>query len=117
MYKNLLFIRSIKLIIGQIKVNISNNIFDEAGEIHGFSKDEILEIKKMLGKLKTEDKEGVEINKYVKTKLNLSSGLLDQFSTYLNEIKKFSERYLLSPTSFGYYYLKKEILYLEGWKK
>ncbi len=91
-------------------MNISNNTFNDAKEIHGFNKNEILEIKKTLGKLKTEDSDGEKINSYVKTKLNLSSGLLDQFSAYLNDIKKFSENYLLSPTSSNFTYLKTEIL-------
>lgn len=91
-------------------MNIANNSFNNTKEIHGFSKDEIIEIKTMLEKFKTEDKDGDKIDYYVKAKLNLSSGLLDHFSIYINEIKIFFEHYLLSPKSSGHSYLKKEIL-------
>ncbi len=96
--------------MGQIKLNFSNNTFDETREILSFGKDEILEIKDTLGKLKVEDGGEDKIDTYVKSKLNLSIELLDQYSTYLKDITNFTEHYLLSTTSSDFFYLKTEIL-------
>ncbi len=91
-------------------MNFSNNTFDETREILSFNKDEILEIKDTLGKLKVEDGGEDKIDTYVKSKLNLSIELLDQYSTYLKDITNFTEHYLLSTTSSDFFYLKTEIL-------
>ena len=91
-------------------MNFSHNTFDDTREILGFSKDEILEIKDTLGKLKAEDGGEDKIDNFVKSKVNLSNELLDQYSTYLKDITNFTEHYFLSTTSSDFFYLKTEIL-------
>ena len=91
-------------------MNFSNNTFNNTREISGFSKDEVLEIKKTLAKLIAQDDTETEINTYISSKLHISSELLDKYSTYLKEINNFTETYLLSNTDKGYFYLKTEIL-------
>ena len=98
------------LITGRFKLNFSNNTFNDTREIHGFSKDEILEIKEMLGKFKSEGADGIKINEYLRSKLHLSSEILDKYSSYLENLKSFIKNYLISTEGSKYYYLKSEIM-------
>jgi len=98
------------LITGRFKLNFSNNTFKGAREIHGFTKDEILEIKKMLGKFKSEESDATEIDEYLRSKLYLSSEMLDQYSSYLENLKDFINNYVLSAESSNYFYLKNEVM-------
>jgi len=98
------------LITGRFKLNFSNNTFNDTKEIHGFSKDEILEIKEMLGKFKSEGADGIKINEYLRSKLHLSSEILDKYSSYLENLKSFTKNYLISTEGSKYYYLKSEIM-------
>ncbi|MFW9878973.1 MAG: hypothetical protein ACFFG0_38330, partial [Candidatus Thorarchaeota archaeon] len=90
--------------------NFSNNKFNDIREIHGFAKDEIIKIKETIGKLKSEDPEGVKLNTYLKSKLHISNEILNQYSYYLGEVEVFTQDYLLSVENFDYFYLKSEIL-------
>jgi len=91
-------------------LNFSNNTFNDTREIHGFTKDEITEVKKMVAKLKTEDTEGTKLNNYLKSKLHLSTEIFNQYSSYLKDLKTFTYRYLLSTENTDHFYLKSEIL-------
>jgi len=95
---------------GRIMLNFSNNTFNDTREIHGFTKDEITEVKKMVAKLKTEDTEGTKLNNYLKSKLHLSTEIFNQYSSYLKDLKTFTYRYLLSTENTDHFYLKSEIL-------
>ena len=75
------------LITGRFKLNFSNNTFNDTREIHGFSKDEILEIKEKLGKFKSEGADGIKINEYLRSKLHLSSEVLVKYSSYFENLK------------------------------
>ncbi|MFX1317034.1 MAG: hypothetical protein ACFE9T_14320 [Promethearchaeota archaeon] len=94
-------------------MNLFNNSFDDTKEIIGFSKEELLEIKKTLKKFESENTEESEIENYIKSKLNLSTQILDSYSNYLNDLKVFLNQYLLkvreSESNTNYYYLKSEI--------
>ncbi len=98
------------LITGRFKLNFSNNTFNGAREIHGFTKDEILEIKKMLGKFKSEETDATEIDEYLRSKLYLSSERLDQYSSYLESLKEFINTYVLSAESSNYFFLKNGVM-------
>jgi len=98
------------LITGRFKLNISNNTFNDTREIHGFTKDEILEIKETLSKFKSEGTDDIKINEYLRTKLHISSELLDKYSNYLENIRNFTKNYLLPTDGSKYYYLKSEIM-------
>ena len=98
------------LITSRSKLNFSNNTFNGAREVHGFTKDEILEVKKMLGKFKSEETDATEIDEYLRSKLYLSSEMLDQYSSYLENLKDFINNYVLSAESSNYFYLKNEVM-------
>ncbi len=98
------------LITGRFKLNFSNNAFNDTREIHGFSKDEILEIKEMLGKFKSEGADGIKINEYLRSKLHLSSEIFVKYSSYLENLKSFTKNYLISTQGTKYCYLKSEIM-------
>ncbi len=91
-------------------MNFSDNKFNDIREIHGFTKDEILEIKKMVVKLKSEDSEGIKLDDYLKSKLLLSTEIYEHFSSYIKDLKNFAESYLLSTEKSEYFYLKNEVL-------
>lgn len=98
------------LISGKITLNFLNNSFSNIRELQGFTKDEILEIKKTITKLKPEDPDGTKTDEYLKLKLRLSSELINQYSDYLKAIKDFTENYLLISENSNFFYLKNEIL-------
>jgi len=91
-------------------VNFSNNKFNDIREIHGLTKDEIIEIKDLVAKLKSEDSEGTKIEDYLKSKLQLSTELYTHYASYLEDLKNFIKTYLLSTESLDYFYLKNELL-------
>jgi len=91
-------------------VNFSNNKFNNIREIHGLTKDEIIEIKDLVAKLKSEDSEGTKIEDYLKSKLQLSTELYTHYASYLEDLKNFIKTYLLSTESLDYFYLKNELL-------
>ena len=95
---------------GKIVLNFSNNTFNDTREIHGFTKDEIVEIKETVTKLKSEDTEGTKLNGYLKSKLHLSTEIFNQYASYLKDLKTFTYRYLLSTENTDHFYLKSEIL-------
>ncbi|MFX1380024.1 MAG: hypothetical protein ACFFA4_13115 [Promethearchaeota archaeon] len=91
-------------------MNFSNNSFNDLRDIHGFTKDEILEIKEMVAKPKSGDSEFFNIEDYLKSKLHLATGIYENYSNYINYLKNFSDRYLLSTRNSDYFYLKSEVL-------
>ncbi|MFX1502697.1 MAG: hypothetical protein ACFFDH_17180, partial [Promethearchaeota archaeon] len=95
---------------GKIKLNFSNNTFNDMREIHEFTKDEIIEVKEMVVKLKSEDADDIKINDYLTSKLNLSNENFIQYSSYLKDLKEFASNYLLSTDSSDYFYLRNEVL-------
>ncbi len=90
-------------------MNFSDNKFNDIREIHSFKKDEILEIKKEVLKLKSEDSEAVRLNEYLTSKLHLSGNIYDNYSNYIEDLKSFADKYLLSTDSSEYFYLKSEV--------
>ncbi len=95
---------------GRIKLNFSNNAFNDKREIHGFTKDEIMEIKQKIVKLRSENADEKEVNEYLASKLNLPTELVDQYRNYLDALKDFINYYLLSKESSVYFHLKTEVL-------
>ncbi|UCD02481.1 MAG: hypothetical protein JSV23_05580 [Promethearchaeota archaeon] len=91
-------------------MNFSDNTFGETREIRAFTKEEILEIKATLNKFKSGNTEDSVIDNYLKSKLYLSSDIFDTYSNYLEDLKDFTESYLLSIIKSNYFYLKTEIL-------
>lgn len=95
---------------GRFKLNFSNNTFNDKREIHGFTKDEIMEIKQKIVKLRAENADEKTVNEYLTSKLYLSTELVDQYRNYLEALKNFANYYLLSKDSSVYFYLKTEVL-------
>ncbi|MFX1328572.1 MAG: hypothetical protein ACFE91_10620 [Promethearchaeota archaeon] len=91
-------------------MKFSSNEFYETKGIHGFTKDEILEIKDKLTKFKLQNVENSEIHSYLKSKLHISSGLLEKYSKYLKSLNLFTENYLIVQNNKDFYYLKYELL-------
>jgi len=97
-------------------LNLFNNVFDGTREISGFTKEELLEIKKKLANFETENAGESEIEEYVKSKLQLSTPILDLYSNYLNELKVFLDLYMLnseeliSNGKLNFYHLKSKIV-------
>ncbi len=91
-------------------MNFSNNTFNTPREIHGFTKDDILQIKEMLNKFKSEEADDIKINEYLRSKLYLSSEILDRYSRYLENLKTFTKSYLISTKGSKYYFLKSEVM-------
>ncbi len=82
-------------------MNFSNNTFNDTREIHGFTKNEILEIKENLMNLKSEGAEDTKVNDYIKSKLQLSSITLELYSKYIENLKNFIGIYLKPLVSSG----------------
>jgi hypothetical protein len=91
-------------------LNFSNNKFNDTREIHGFTKDEILKIKEMVGKLKSEDNSSVKIEEYLKSKLHISPELYEKYSEYIENLQNYTENYLLSAQNSDYFYVKNELI-------
>ncbi|MGB5912348.1 MAG: hypothetical protein WBH31_14235, partial [Promethearchaeia archaeon] len=82
-----------------------NNTFNDIREIKGFKKDEILQIKTQISKLKTDK---LELDKFIKSKFNAE--ILDLYKPYIDNIKNFIELYLiLESKNIFYLNLKNEI--------
>lgn len=98
-------------------LNFSNNTFNDIKEIKSFTKEEILKIKKTIQQFKSDNVEDIEVKNYIKSKLKISPEFLDLYSNYLNELKYFTESYLLSsensdlPLNSYFYHIKTEILH------
>ena len=95
-------------------MKLYNNVFKDVREINGFSKDELLEVKKVLEKFQTEKAEQEQINDFLNTKFSYE--ILDNYSTFIIEIRNFRDLFLINqelnepfnPTE--YCYLKSEII-------
>ncbi len=73
-------------------MKLVDNLFNGIREIKGFTKDELLEIKRNLTKFKSEKSDQNEINDFLKGKF--SSEAIDLYTSYINEIKDFVEQFL-----------------------
>ncbi|MFX1391328.1 MAG: hypothetical protein ACFE9Z_14780 [Promethearchaeota archaeon] len=95
-------------------MNLTDNTYNDTGEVKTFTKDEILEIKNTLTKLKSRNADESEITEYIESKLNLSSMVLDSYSIYLEEITNFLDIYIINSeteiNSKDYYHIKTGIL-------
>jgi len=85
-----------------------SNTFNEIQEIHGYTKDEILEIKTTISKLISEKPESIELEDFVKSKINYE--LISKYSDYIKQIKNFINQMLLSQPVSYFFFLKTEIL-------
>ncbi|MFX1558687.1 MAG: hypothetical protein ACFFC9_15655, partial [Promethearchaeota archaeon] len=73
-------------------MKLTDNIFNEIREIKGFSKEDILEIKRTIEKPKTEKPDSLDIDDFLKTKF--SKEILDFYLSYFEEIRNFYDVYL-----------------------
>jgi len=95
-------------------LKLINNDYANVREINGFNKDEILDIKKTLTKLRTERADKEEIDNYLDSMF--SSDILLKYSDYIHEIKEFIDNYLIiavdnqNKNYFNYYNLKSGVL-------
>jgi hypothetical protein len=95
-------------------LNLTDNSFNGTGAIESFSKEEIIDIKNTLTKLKLRNVEDSGIKEFIDSKLKVPSAILDMYSAYLNKIKTFLNSYLINLeseiNSFSYFHLKSGIL-------
>lgn len=96
-------------------LNLFNNVSDITKEISGFTKEELLEIKKKLAKFESENAGESEIEEFIKSKLKISTPILDLFSNYLNELNIFVDLLLtfeesMSNGKLNFYHLKSKII-------
>ncbi|MFX0025379.1 MAG: RING finger domain-containing protein [Candidatus Hermodarchaeota archaeon] len=82
-----------------------NNTFNDAREIKGFTKDEILQIKNQISKLNSDK---LELDKFINS--NFKAEILDLYNQYIENIRQFIELYLVSESEDSFYLnLKNEI--------
>ncbi len=81
---------------GAFNLRLINNNFNDIEEINGFSKEELIDIKRKLTKLNLDKADQTEIEGYLSEKF--SSEIIEFYSNYLNEIKTFIFENLLSTT-------------------
>jgi len=74
-------------------LKITDNVFNDVREILGFSKENILEIKRIIDKFRAEKSDQTEIDDFLKIKF--SREFLDSYSNYLEYIRNFADLYLL----------------------
>ena len=74
-------------------MKITDNVFNDVREILGFSKENILDIKRIIDKFRAEKSDQTEIDDFLKTKF--SREILDSYSNYIEEIRNFADLYLL----------------------
>ena len=84
-----------------------NNKFNDNREIKGFTKDEILDVKRNLTRFKEGNIEESEINDYLKKKFHLQHH--EFYHEYLTKIEQFIDDYLLRTPRNLYYNLKSEL--------
>ena len=77
-------------------------------EIKGYSKDEILNVKKKLTTIKSELVDSDEIDEFLKSEFKIN--VFNSYLKYYNDIKIFSESYLFSSSKRDSVSLKQEIL-------
>ncbi|MHA1982360.1 MAG: hypothetical protein ACTSXN_14875 [Promethearchaeota archaeon] len=84
-----------------------NNKFNDNREIKGFTKDEILDVKRKLTRFKQGNVEESEINDYLKILFHLQHQ--EFYQEYLTKIEQFVDDYLLRSSRNLYINLKSEI--------
>lgn len=84
-----------------------NNTFEGYREVKGYSKAEILNIKKKLTTIKSEKVNSHEIDEFLESEFEID--VFNSYSEYYNEIKRFSESYLFSGSKRDNFSLKQEI--------
>ncbi len=84
-----------------------NNKFNDTREILGFTKDEILEVRRTLTQLKERNVEESEFNDYLKKQFHLQH--YEFYREYLTKIEQFVDEYLLRSSKDLYFNLKSEI--------
>jgi len=94
-------------------LKLINNIFSNIREIKGFTKEEIIEVKKTFEKFNSQNLDKSEIDNYLKERFPFQ--IIEDYSKYIEELIIFSQNYLLkSDSAFkderNYYELKAGIL-------
>ncbi len=77
-------------------------------EVKGYSKVEILNVKKKLTTIKSEQIDSDGIDEFLKSEFKID--VFNSYSEYYTEIKKFSESYLFPSSDREYFSLKLEII-------
>ncbi len=88
-------------------MRLFSNTFKGYREVKGYSKDEILNVKKKLTPIKSEKVHSHEIDDFLKSDFKID--VLNLYSMYYAEIKRFSESYLFSGSKKEFSSLIQEI--------
>ncbi|MFW9784802.1 MAG: hypothetical protein ACFFFB_21160, partial [Candidatus Heimdallarchaeota archaeon] len=95
-------------------MNLIDNSLNDSGVIESFSKEEIIDIKNTLLKLKSKNADESEVRSFIELNLKVPSTLLESYSEYLDKIEGFLNMYLVNIesdlNSFYYFHLKSGIL-------
>jgi len=89
-------------------LRLFSNNFKGYRDVKGYSKDEILNVKKKLTTIKSEHLDSHEIDEFLKSEFKVD--VFNSYLEYYNEIKLFSESYLFSGSNKEYFSLKQEII-------
>jgi hypothetical protein len=95
-------------------LKLINNNFNDIKEIHGFSKNELINIKRKLTKLHSDKADQTEIEEFLSS--IFSSELNEFYLNYLSEIRSFILKYLINTQesknkiNFYHYHIKSGIL-------
>ena len=89
-------------------MRLINNSFEGYREVKGYSKNEILNLKKKITIIKSENVDSQEIDEFLITEFKID--VFKLYLKYYKEIKSFSENYLFSGSKRDYIALKQEII-------
>ncbi|MFX0074357.1 MAG: hypothetical protein ACFE96_02870, partial [Candidatus Hermodarchaeota archaeon] len=89
-------------------MRLFGNNFEGIREIKGYDQNEILQVKKTITELKSDQSKSQELSDFLKSEFKLE--LNKSFSDYFTDIKVFSEKYLFSKSKKDYYSLKQAIM-------
>ena len=88
-------------------VRLLDNTFDGLREIKGYTKEQVLEVKKVISELKSDKSQAQELKDFLENKFKMDP--LHSYLSYLEKVKKFLENYILPKSQFDYFYIKSAI--------
>ncbi|NHJ23939.1 MAG: hypothetical protein EAX89_05160 [Candidatus Lokiarchaeota archaeon] len=88
-------------------MRLIDNTFDGHREVRGYNKEEMSSIKNKVLEIQTDKAKSQNLEDFLNSEFKLE--VLEGYSKYFNEIKQFSEEYLISKSNNNYFHLKTAI--------
>jgi len=88
-------------------LRLIDNTFDGHREVRGYNKEEMSSIKNKVLEIQTDKAKSQNLEDFLNSEFKLE--VLEGYSKYFNEIKQFSEEYLISKSNNNYFHLKTAI--------